>query len=394
MEDVELGTLLKKARQEKDLTVADIQERTKIRKKYLEAIENNNFELLPGKVYLKVFVKGYAREVGINYQKLLHEYSVLNIKERNESNLQKDYLEGNKVPHKPQKKNKKNIFKTIIIIFLIIFLGAAAVYTYQYISDSNIRLLGEKSKQEEKVESEPIISEVNEEDAADQIEEKTNDQAVEIEAKKQQLETETNFNLFNNNKKDNTDFLDSFNSQLLNKENIEIIDQNNFNELKGLDPEEQNQITEIIVSETDNIPQNVDDSSQESLIDNQAKTNNNFENDSSMVSESEKPELFESESELESEKENISNFEETIVFTATEKVWITIDLDGKKVFSGILEAGDQRKFNLTKNMYLKIGKGEALIAEVSGEQYGPWDGVSELEFLKKEDKIIVNNIRE
>ncbi|ODS49649.1 MAG: hypothetical protein A8274_1386, partial [Halanaerobium sp. 4-GBenrich] len=46
MEDIELGTLLKKARQEKGLTLDDIQERTKIRKKYLEAIEANNFDIL------------------------------------------------------------------------------------------------------------------------------------------------------------------------------------------------------------------------------------------------------------------------------------------------------------------------------------------------------------
>ncbi|MFP4199486.1 MAG: helix-turn-helix domain-containing protein, partial [Halanaerobium sp.] len=77
--ELELGSLLKRARQEKGLSLDDIQEETKIRKKYLEAIEENNFDVLPGNVYLKVFIKGYAREVGIDYQKLLENYEILTI---------------------------------------------------------------------------------------------------------------------------------------------------------------------------------------------------------------------------------------------------------------------------------------------------------------------------
>jgi cytoskeletal protein RodZ len=68
--ELELGTLLKKAREEKGLSLDDIQEETKIRKKYLEAIEENNFDILPGKVYLKVL---------LNIQNYYHHQQIVKI---------------------------------------------------------------------------------------------------------------------------------------------------------------------------------------------------------------------------------------------------------------------------------------------------------------------------
>ena len=170
--ELELGTLLKKARQEKGLSLDDIQEETKIRKKYLEAIEENNFDILPGNVYLKVFIKGYAREVDINYQALLENYPILNIKEEKESNLQKDYLNGTKVSSSNQNHNKKNPLKIIFIILLLLFLGAAAVYTYQYVNNSEIRLLNQQNSIQENIEEESELLEVeNNDDSASAAEE-------------------------------------------------------------------------------------------------------------------------------------------------------------------------------------------------------------------------------
>jgi cytoskeletal protein RodZ len=236
--ELELGTLLKKAREEKGLSLDDIQEETKIRKKYLEAIEENNFDILPGKVYLKVFVKGYAREVDLNYQALLDNYEVLNIQEEKESNLQKDYLNGTKVSSGSKNEDRKNPFKIIFIMLLILFLGAAVVYTYQYINNSEIRLLNQQNLQNENIEEDSQLLQVEENKSAEITSEN-----------EEEINRSVESSIDNFNEADNNNLLDSFDSSVFTEENTEIIDQNNLNGLERLNDQEQNQISEIIISE-------------------------------------------------------------------------------------------------------------------------------------------------
>ncbi|NOJ70957.1 RodZ domain-containing protein [Paenibacillus alvei] len=70
----ELGQLLKKARLEKNLSLDDVQEATKIRKRYLEAIEEGDYKVLPGSFYVRAFVKTYAETVGLNPDEILQYY--------------------------------------------------------------------------------------------------------------------------------------------------------------------------------------------------------------------------------------------------------------------------------------------------------------------------------
>ncbi|MFZ5943635.1 MAG: helix-turn-helix domain-containing protein [Bacillota bacterium] len=69
-----VGEILKNARLSAGLSIGDIEERTKIRSKYLEAIEEENFEILPGKVYVKAFVKSYAKSLDLDNDKALLEF--------------------------------------------------------------------------------------------------------------------------------------------------------------------------------------------------------------------------------------------------------------------------------------------------------------------------------
>ncbi|BBI34366.1 helix-turn-helix domain-containing protein [Cohnella abietis] len=70
----DLGALLRKAREQRGYTLDDIQEYTKIRKRYLEAIEAGEYKVLPGSFYVRAFVKTYAETVGLDAEEVLRLY--------------------------------------------------------------------------------------------------------------------------------------------------------------------------------------------------------------------------------------------------------------------------------------------------------------------------------
>ncbi|WP_150267795.1 helix-turn-helix domain-containing protein [Paenibacillus tepidiphilus] len=70
----ELGRHLKEARLQKGMSLDDVQEVTKIRKKYLEAIEAGDYTVLPGSFYVRAFIKTYAEAVGVNPDELMEEH--------------------------------------------------------------------------------------------------------------------------------------------------------------------------------------------------------------------------------------------------------------------------------------------------------------------------------
>ncbi|AVK63362.1 DUF4115 domain-containing protein [Lactobacillus sp. CBA3606] len=69
-----IGARLKAARTTKGLTIDDLQQITKIQKRYLIAIEDEQFDKLPGDFYVRAFIKQYADTVDLDGNALLEEY--------------------------------------------------------------------------------------------------------------------------------------------------------------------------------------------------------------------------------------------------------------------------------------------------------------------------------
>lgn len=70
----DLGDVLRAARTQRGYTLDDVQEITKIRKRYLEAIETGDYKVLPGSFYVRAFVKTYAETVGLDAEEVLRLY--------------------------------------------------------------------------------------------------------------------------------------------------------------------------------------------------------------------------------------------------------------------------------------------------------------------------------
>ncbi|KAB7668726.1 helix-turn-helix domain-containing protein [Bacillus sp. B1-b2] len=70
----ELGNRLKEARVAKGLTLEELQEITKIQVRYLTGIEEGNYSMMPGKFYVRAFIKQYAEAVDLSPEELFEEF--------------------------------------------------------------------------------------------------------------------------------------------------------------------------------------------------------------------------------------------------------------------------------------------------------------------------------
>lgn len=66
--------MLEEARKNRGISLEEAEKATKIRLKYLDALEKEDFELLPGKVYAKGFLKNYAQYLGLDVREIVEQY--------------------------------------------------------------------------------------------------------------------------------------------------------------------------------------------------------------------------------------------------------------------------------------------------------------------------------
>jgi Helix-turn-helix domain len=70
----EIGATLREARMRARIDVSEIEAQTKIRAKYLRALENEEWDLLPGPTFVKSFLRTYATALGLDGKALVEEY--------------------------------------------------------------------------------------------------------------------------------------------------------------------------------------------------------------------------------------------------------------------------------------------------------------------------------
>jgi len=68
------GEELRRERELRDISLAEIAESTNIPKRFLEALEQNNFGILPGGAYNRGFIRSFARHIGVNVEEMVDAY--------------------------------------------------------------------------------------------------------------------------------------------------------------------------------------------------------------------------------------------------------------------------------------------------------------------------------
>lgn len=125
----EIGSTLRDARVRKDISLQQAEDETKIRVKYIQAMENEDFDVLPGGTYVKGFLRTYAEYLGLDFQLLLDEFN-----DRYSSGEHREHLiqplqpvRTDSGPHESQgtrsQKNRSYILVAILAVAIIAVLA-------------------------------------------------------------------------------------------------------------------------------------------------------------------------------------------------------------------------------------------------------------------------------
>lgn len=115
---MEIGQLLKEEREAQQLSLDDIQDMTKIQKRYLQAIENDDFNSLPGRFYARAFIKEYAVVLNMDHEMLLQYFDRHDDIE--EDTTQYSNVGRTRRSRTPKSSTVLSFLPTLIVIILVI----------------------------------------------------------------------------------------------------------------------------------------------------------------------------------------------------------------------------------------------------------------------------------
>lgn len=127
IDSLTLGERMKKIRSERRLSLSEISKNTKVQGKYLEYLENGEYEKLPADVYVKGFLRNYAAYTGISEKALIKLYE----REKGiQSSIKKTSAQDSAI--NPVGLSRFAVTPRFFTIFLIVLLMLAGFfYLYQ-----------------------------------------------------------------------------------------------------------------------------------------------------------------------------------------------------------------------------------------------------------------------
>ncbi|HJS95205.1 MAG TPA: RodZ domain-containing protein [Solirubrobacteraceae bacterium] len=119
----DIGTTLREARIRARIDISEVEARTKIRAKYLRAIENEEWDLLPGPVYVKSFLRTYGDFLGVDSRLLVDEY-----KRRYERPADQDLRPISSLGRERERRRRRPRLGPVGVIVLALLAVAGALY--------------------------------------------------------------------------------------------------------------------------------------------------------------------------------------------------------------------------------------------------------------------------
>jgi hypothetical protein len=111
----QIGPIFKEAREQSGKTIEDAVKETKIARKYLLAIEDENFDVFPGETYLIGFIRNYSQFLGLDPDEMVLKYRDYKIQEQ-------------PAPIEQLTAKPTNIKRSILIIIVAVMIVSSVLY--------------------------------------------------------------------------------------------------------------------------------------------------------------------------------------------------------------------------------------------------------------------------
>src|ERR1700748_2926925 len=119
----EIGETLRETRMRRRIDMTEVEAATKIRAKYLRALENEEWDLLPGPTFVKTFLRTYAEYLDLDPRLLVEEY-----RQRYERPSTRDVTPSERVRGGGRRQPPRRHWGPVIVIAIGVLALLAALY--------------------------------------------------------------------------------------------------------------------------------------------------------------------------------------------------------------------------------------------------------------------------
>jgi len=185
---MQIGEMLREAREEKELSLDDIQEITKIQKRYLVAIEQEDYHALPGRFYARAFIKEYAQAVGLDSAVILEGFDEESIEQQEEENV--PYTRFDRSKREDKGSSIFSFLPTVIVVVLVICIIFLAYFLLQKSSSTDNNDSEIPQENDEIVRKKEAESETEDDDGENEVTEEDDEEESDDEEEKDDNESE------------------------------------------------------------------------------------------------------------------------------------------------------------------------------------------------------------
>jgi cytoskeleton protein RodZ len=127
----DIGETLREARMRRRIDMAEVEAATKIRAKYLRALENEEWSLLPGPTFVKTFLRTYAEYLELDARSLVEEYKQRFERPAHGESAPFGGLGGPRSRQqrpRPRRRSRRAAFGPVLAVGLVVVLILGALY--------------------------------------------------------------------------------------------------------------------------------------------------------------------------------------------------------------------------------------------------------------------------
>jgi cytoskeletal protein RodZ len=117
-----VGERIRSAREAKGLSVEELSKRTRVGRAFLEAMEEDRYEVFPARTYVVGFLRSCARALDLDEAELLRLYRA----DRGEEAEEEDHLWGDE-PEEPEARRPNRALPYLVVLAVLL---ATAAYLY------------------------------------------------------------------------------------------------------------------------------------------------------------------------------------------------------------------------------------------------------------------------